>query len=172
MRFLLFSLLFSLLSLACTSEPTAPVPEPVEPEVIPEISFDDRLLLDLTNDLRTAGCTCGNEVMPPVAPLSWNERVDTAAARHAADMHRHEELSHTGSNGSDTGDRLVAAGYDWRAYAENVAYNYPDVEAVFQGWKTSPGHCRNLMNRDVREMGFARSGAYWAQVFAARSGEL
>ena len=164
--------LISILSffVACSNEPTAPAPEVAEPSENPELSFDDRLLLDLTNDLRVAGCTCGNVVMPPVEPLAWNERVDTAAARHAADMHRNDDLNHTGSNGSDTGDRLRAAGYDWRAYAENIAYNYPDVEAVFQGWRNSPGHCSNLMNADVREMGFARSGDYWAQVFAARSG--
>jgi uncharacterized protein YkwD len=59
--------------------------------------------------------------------------------------------------------------------AENVAAGDRSAEAVVQTWLASPGHCANLMNAEVRDMGIAYAfeagspkGTYWAQVFATR----
>ena len=48
---------------------------------------------------------------------------------------------------------------------------YPDtIEHIFPGGTDhrldSPGHCENIMNGNVTEMGVATSGSYWTQVFA------
>lgn len=168
----MFRALFSLVLIAfvsCAAE-TAAVPLPPEPETLEDtaLSADDRLLVDLVNELRSTGCRCGNRTYPAVAPVVWNQRLDTAAARHATDMHRNQEMTHTGSDGSSVGDRVTRTGYRWRTVAENVAWGYRDVESVFRGWKDSPGHCKNILNAEVREMGFGRSGDYWAQTFATQ----
>lgn len=42
-------------------------------------------------------------------------------------------------------------------------------EEVMKSWLKSPGHCANIMNPDVTEVGVARSGTYWTQLFAAPS---
>lgn len=66
-------------------------------------------------------------------------------------------------------DRLAAAGYEWQAWAENLAFGF-DPAAVVAGWMASPGHRANILNPTYTETGagFAldRSGRqYYAQVF-------
>ena len=81
-------------------------------------------------------------------------------------MNEHDNLSHTGSDGSDPGERLNAVGYEWSTYGENVASGYSTEKDVVEGWLDSPGHCENIMNGNVTEMGVATSSSYWTQVFA------
>ena len=106
--------------------------------------------------------------MPPVEPVSWSNELAQAAAGHSRDMKARKYFSHKSRNGKDPGDRIRAAGYNWRAYGENIAYNYADEQTVVDGWLKSPNHCRNIMNKNFREMGVARSGEYWVQDFGAR----
>jgi len=42
-------------------------------------------------------------------------------------------------------------------------------EEVMKSWLKSPGHCANIMNPNVTEVGVARSGNYWTQLFATPS---
>lgn len=123
-------------------------------------------LLDLVNDLRQSGCRCGSAYMPPVPVLSWQADLQLAAERHARDMARRAELDHTGSDGSDVAGRVSDTGYPWRTVGENIAWGYRTADSVFDGWRGSPGHCRNLMQAGFRHMGLARSGTYWVQTLA------
>jgi uncharacterized protein YkwD len=124
-------------------------------------------LLKLVNDVRAAGCNCGNEYFAPVGPVSWNEQLEKAALDHSIYMNNNNVLSHTGANNSDPGQRIEAAGYNWMTYGENVASGYPDEASVIEGWIKSPGHCKNIMNGKFVHMAVARSGDYWTQEFAA-----
>lgn len=130
-----------------------------EPEEAP---FESRML-SAVNALRESGCRCGSRWMPPAPPLSWNGQLARAAQRHADDMYRNGFFNHRGSDGSDMAQRISEAGYRWRAVAENIAWGHPDVAAVVQGWKDSPGHCENMMDGEYTEMGAARAGMYWVQ---------
>ncbi|MEQ8704037.1 MAG: CAP domain-containing protein [Phaeodactylibacter sp.] len=121
-------------------------------------------MLKAVNDLRARGCRCGSAQMPPVPPLSWDDRLTTAAQRHAGDMARRDFFSHQGSDGSTFSKRASDAGYRWRNIGENIAYNYPDAVTVVQGWQESPAHCKNMMSADFRQMGAAVYGGYWVQV--------
>lgn len=123
-------------------------------------------LLNAVNELRAQGCRCGNQDMPPVAPVQWNTKIAAAAREHSDDMQRNQYFDHTGTDGSEAGDRLTRNGYPWQTYGENLALGYPSANAVFQGWKDSAGHCKNMMKASFREMGAARAGDYWTQVFA------
>jgi len=122
-------------------------------------------MLEEVNKLRRSGCNCGEDTMPPVPDLVWNEQLEKAAGRHAKDMSGNNLSGHTGSNGSSPFDRISDAGYHWSACGENVAYGYASVKDVVAGWKTSPGHCRNMMDAGFRELGAAREGTYWVQDF-------
>lgn len=124
------------------------------------------LILSLVNDNRRNGCRCGGVAMPPVAPLSLNAKLTAAARIHSADQARMQRMQHKGSDGSNVGDRVTRAGYTWQRVGENVAWNYPDAEAVMAGWLGSAGHCQNLMNANFTEMGMAETDLYWTQVFA------
>jgi uncharacterized protein YkwD len=146
-----------------------PVFDQVDDDVVtPSGDFDDisQRTLELVNQVRSEGCKCGTQNMPPVASLSLNTMLTTAARTHSADQAQMKRMQHQGSDGSNVGNRLTRAGYNWRAVAENVAWNYPDVDAVFAGWLSSPGHCLNIMNANYTLMGMAEEDLYWTQVFA------
>jgi len=117
--------------------------------------------VDLVNAERAkAGCS----------PVTLEARLTQAAQAHSEDMAAHQNMSHTGSDGSSPGDRITRAGYDWRAYGENVAYGYATPEQVMDAWMNSPGHRANILDCDYQEIGVghAQPGDYWTQDFAAR----
>jgi uncharacterized protein YkwD len=126
------------------------------------------LILQLVNNVRKSGCNCGSTIMPPVAPVTWNDLLSKAAYDHSLDMQSKNYFDHTGLNGSNPGTRISAAGYSWRAYGENIAKGYPSETEVVNGWINSEGHCKNIMNANFKEMGAGRAGAYWTQEFGTR----
>ncbi|MFH8800755.1 CAP domain-containing protein [Streptomyces sp. NPDC017936] len=99
--------------------------------------------------------------------LTVNAKLTTAAQSHSADMASHKTMSHTGSDGSDPGQRITRAGYNWSTYGENVAYGYSTPEQVMAGWMSSPGHKKNILNCGFKEIGvgLAQPGNYWTQDF-------
>ncbi|MEU9031284.1 CAP domain-containing protein [Streptomyces sp. NPDC048383] len=101
--------------------------------------------------------------------LTVNEKLTKAAQDHSADMAAHSNMSHTGSDGSDPGQRITRAGYQWRTYGENVAYGYDTAAKVMEGWMNSPGHKRNILDCSFKEIGIglAQPGQYWTQSFGA-----
>ncbi len=103
--------------------------------------------------------------------VTYDARLGAAAAGHANDMLRNGFFSHTGSNGSSVGDRVTAAGYQWRTVGENIARGQPDEEAVLQAWVNSPGHQRNNVNPAFEDFALAKAGSgsqqYWVVVLAA-----
>lgn len=131
-------------------------------------SVNKATLLRLVNDIRKKGCNCGDTFMPPVPAVSWNNQLARAAFGHSSDMDKKDYFSHTAPDGSDPGTRLEAAGYKWKAYGENIAYNYTDEEAVVEGWLKSVNHCKTIMSSKFKEMGAGRSGVYWTQDFGRK----
>ncbi|MEV7390045.1 MULTISPECIES: CAP domain-containing protein [unclassified Streptomyces] len=100
--------------------------------------------------------------------LTLNTTLTKVAQAHSEDMALHQNMSHSGSDGSSPGDRITAAGYTWSAYGENVAYGYATPEQVMAGWMASPGHKANILNCSFKEIGvgLAQPGSYWTQDFA------
>ncbi len=121
-------------------------------------------MLALVNEIRAEGCRCGNQNMPPVPALKWNPKLERAAKRHVDDMLEQDFFSHQGSDGSSVGQRASDAGYSWTGIAENIAYGYPDMASVIQGWKDSPGHCKNMMKASYEHLGMAGREGYWVMV--------
>ncbi|GGM14764.1 CAP domain-containing protein [Micromonospora yangpuensis] len=119
-------------------------------------------VLSLVNQERAkAGCD----------PVRSESRLATAAQRHSEDQADHQNMSHTGSDGSNVGQRLDRAGYPWSTYGENVAINRPSADAVMEAWMNSTGHRNNILNCDFTQLGVGMatnsSGTYWTQNFAA-----
>ncbi len=137
-----------------------------EPAPRPEQLTVSQELLALVNQARAAGVTCGDERMPPVPALSVAPQLVIAAAAHSEDMLAMGVLTHTGSDGSGPGERIARTGYQATTWGENAAAGYTSVQSVMNGWLTSSGHCRNLMNSRFSEFGAGRAGNYWTQVFA------
>ncbi|MFD0986020.1 CAP domain-containing protein [Methyloligella solikamskensis] len=107
-------------------------------------------------------------------PLAVSAKLNKAAMVQAEDIAKRGRLDHNGSDGSTAGDRVKRAGYDSALTAENIAAGQRSFEEVFQGWKKSPAHNRNLLLADAKDMGIAVAFApnsgfkvFWALVLAA-----
>lgn len=147
--------------------------------------------LEVINEARAEGRECGEYgYFPPAPPVSWNDHLYASALEHSKDMAISDTFSHTGSGtssdvtaqalhpgeGSSVSERIEYNGYgDWQRYGENIAAGTVMDEAseAMKGWLNSPGHCKNIMNPDFKEVGMAvyyfedsHYKHYWTQDFA------
>lgn len=101
--------------------------------------------------------------------LTVNAKLTAAAQAHSADMAAHQNMSHTGSDGSSPDQRIQRAGYVATSYGENIAYGYSTPESVMAAWMSSAGHKRNILDCSFKEIGvgLAQPGDYWTQDFGA-----
>lgn len=129
------------------------------------------------NAVRSVGRNCGANFYPATTPLAWNDKLTQAAEGHsvytANAAAAGQAPSHTGAGGSTVGGRVTATGYVWQYVGENIAGGQDTVDAVFDAWIGSPGHCANLMSPNFTEYGFACAfnsasiyRTHWTQVFA------
>jgi uncharacterized protein YkwD len=101
--------------------------------------------------------------------LTLQPLLNQAAQAHADTMVSTGQFSHV-INGLGPADRVTAAGYSWRAVAENIAYGYSTPAAVMTGWMNSSGHRANILGANYTELGVgmlkdSQGRAYWVQVF-------
>lgn len=120
-------------------------------------------MLAEVNQYRLNGCNCGNVRMKPVSALTWNDALAASAAEHAIDMHRQGYFDHKSRDGRNYPGRIKEKGYDWEIVAENIAYGQKNIAQVVSDWMASPGHCFNIMNPGIKQMGVAKKGGYWVQ---------
>ncbi|MGI9554021.1 MAG: CAP domain-containing protein, partial [Thermodesulfobacteriota bacterium] len=155
-----------------------PPPPPTNPPPTSGNGVTTPGMLALVNNVRAQGRNCGSQFFPSAPPLTWSNTIANSALVHSNDMANVIELlSHTGSDGSNAGQRLTAQGYNWRTWGENIAITggtSGTINSAVNLWVTSPGHCSNMMNPNYTEMGaatafgfnktFQASGDYWTLV--------
>ncbi|MCL6285243.1 CAP domain-containing protein [Ruegeria sp. 2012CJ41-6] len=115
----------------------------------------ERLMLDLINQERAkAG----------VDPLKLELRLNDSAEDYSEDMLEQDFFSHTGQDGSDPGDRMREAGFQFSGswtWGENIAWQSErgatgiadDVANLHQGLMNSPGHRANILNPNFEVIG-------------------
>ena len=98
-------------------------------------------------------------------PLALNSALTTAARGHSDWMLTNAVQSHIGAGGSDGGQRMTDAGYDWWGWGENIfsyANNVIHGHAGFEidwgeggsgGMQSPRGHRDNIHDPDFREIG-------------------
>lgn len=150
-------------------------PMPDLAALLPEWEEAGRAVLAATNAARAVPRLCGDAHFGAAPPVAWNAALARAARAHSLDMARHRTFSHRGSDHSEVGARARREGYGWRSIGENISFGQRAAEEAVEGWISSPGHCANLMNPLMTEMGAAyalrpppRQAAYWTQVFGTR----
>mgnify|MGYP001610719690 CR=1 FL=1 len=128
------------------------------------------------NAIRAAGANCRSAgVFAAAPPLQWNDKLALAATNHASDMGAKNYFSHTSQDGRTPGDRVNAANYEWSALAENIAAGQVGLPAVMTSWVGSDGHCANLMDPQLKDVGLAcvsaaksnTYGTYWVMDLGA-----
>lgn len=131
----------------------------------PDLPAVERLIIEGTNAFRR------EQGMDALAANAGLQR----AARYFADyMARTDRYGHQ-ADGAEPADRATRHGYDWCQVSENISYQY--TSATFgttelagryvEGWKRSPGHRKNMVDRDDVHMAVAvarsrESGRYYA----------
>ncbi|MEU6961887.1 sigma-70 family RNA polymerase sigma factor [Streptomyces chrestomyceticus] len=154
------------------SEPAAPAPRPssAAPAPVPAAGsgsggsvFAQQVTALVNSERAKQGCS----------PVRANDQLVTAARRHSQDMDARNYFDHTSPDGTDPGDRIMAAGYRWSTYGENIARGQRSADEVMKSWMNSPGHRANILNCDFKEIGIGThdtsGGPTWTQVFGARS---
>ncbi len=108
----------------------------------------------------------GSKKLPELRP---NATLDAAAALYAAYLAEHDGMGHT-ADGKTPAKRVSAQGYRWCFVAENVwgGWRKPDTmlaaevaAKAMDGWKKSPAHNANLLEKHVRDLGIG--AAAWKQ---------
>lgn len=148
----------------------SPAPDPLQ--LLPSAASAAQEVLAATNAARAQGRKCGDSWMDAAPPLVWNQQLAAAALAHSQDMARQPYFSHVNKQGQQATQRAEAQGYAWRAIAENISRGQNSAQEAVAGWVNSPGHCSNLMNPRLTEMGAGLAihqarhpTAYWTQVF-------
>jgi uncharacterized protein YkwD len=113
-----------------------------------------------------------------LAALTVNPRLEAAAQRLADHMARTGVFGHE-ADGRTVSQRVELQGYQWTFVAENIAFQQPaaaDTQTAatqfMDQWLRSPGHSRNIVAPQAREIGAATAvspagATYAVQVFAA-----
>ena len=145
----------------------APLPTPNDAALLESV-------VERLNQIRTEGGRCGGNEFPPGEPLTRSKALDEAARAHAKDMASNSFLAHTGSDGSNPGERAARSGYDWQVVAENVASGQTSADDIAATWLESAGHCENLRDAKYTETGIAYAlnpgdgrDIYWVQLYAS-----
>lgn len=104
-------------------------------------------------------------------PLVEDPALVDAARSHSLDQAAMQSMTHTGSNGSNAGDRIASAGFAASTWGENVAAGYGSTTAVMDGWMSSHGHRENILGTAFTAIGVASARAgdgtlYWTMVLA------
>lgn len=115
----------------------------------------------------------GERVNAGLAPYAVHPAVSLAAQSHSDDMAAHAQLSHTGSDGSNTGDRLTRQSFSWVTWGENIAAGQTTAQQAVSAWMKSSGH-RPQMLGTYQFAGVGVAAApdgtlYWTLVVASGS---
>ena len=85
--------------------------------------------------------------------LAFDAHLHDLAQEHSENMQTSGVMSHDGFT-----ERYNRSGY--RVCMENVGWNYPSPEAMFDGWRNSAGHNANMLDSRIDWAGGSRVGAY------------
>ena len=117
----------------------------------------ERYSLDLNQGLEADTIS-----IDPKQPLAFNSLLIDASRAHSQWMLDNNTFSHTGIEGSNAGDRIENAGYEFTgswSWGENLAITQgiSDIDASVSGQYESlfesPGHRKNIFKDSYREIG-------------------
>lgn len=130
-------------------------------------------VLQLVNEERKQGGSCGGESFTAAAALQMDPTLTCAARLHSQDMVDQGYFSHTSLDGRSPFDRMRDLGFEGFPSAENIAAGQSSPEAVVQTWMQSPGHCANILSSQSTHLGvgYVQGGSYghmWTQTFGRK----
>jgi uncharacterized protein YkwD len=123
---------------------------------------EERKFLKLINDYRGRN---------GAGKLTLHNSLGAAAEAHSRDMAKKNYFRH-----SNTKKLIARHGYkNWTAYGENIAAGQKTANEVFDDWRKSNAHDKNMRSKQFTEIGIARAykknsryGWYWTTIFGDR----
>ena len=148
-----------------TSTPTATA---TVASIPPDDLSNEQSIADLINQQRTANS------LPSLTLVS---ELTQAARRHSRDMADNDFESHTGSDGTDGGQRISAAGYEWSTWGEIIGWGFGgDTASMLNWWMNSPDHRPTILSNSYDDFGVGYAinagsewGHYWTVNFGKRA---
>lgn len=108
-------------------------------------NMTDSGLLDATNKARKDN---------GIESLQYNALLDKAAQAKADDMAARNYWSHNTPDGKEPWVFIDATNYKYFKAAENLAYGFDDSNSAVIGWMNSPSHRANILDSQLKEVGF------------------
>ncbi len=99
--------------------------------------------------------------------LAFQEDLNRAAAWKSSDMIKTKDINHTDSARRNFPERIKDCGYHWSSAVENLASTDPqNPQGVFDAWKKSSIHNKNMLCKECTQIGLATEKAangefYW-----------
>ncbi|USG66366.1 CAP-associated domain-containing protein [Brevibacillus ruminantium] len=117
----------------------------------------EKQVLDLVNAIR---------YRYKLPTIEWNEQAAQVARGHSRDMLQHDFFDHvSATTGMDPFARLRKAGLSYSMAGENIAAGYPDSIEAHESWMNSPGHRKNVMEKNFSHLGVGVVADYYTQAF-------
>jgi uncharacterized protein YkwD len=106
-----------------------------------------------------------------LGPVSLDPELMRLASAQAHTMAAHDKLDH--NVGQPFQERIRHSSFDAGVAVENIAAGYTTLAEAFSGWRESPAHRANMLNRYVTRMGIAavyapqsRYKVFWSLILA------
>lgn len=163
-----FALAAVLTGCGMVSMPFGDKPATSVPNVPRETSVNPARAVALINDYRKS------KGRPP---LEVDSRLSAIAQETANELARRDTLRTDMHTSQGIARRLSKANYSAGRAAENLGAGYPTLVLAIDGWKSSSGHNKNLLNRQMTHAGIGLAltdkGAYhsyWVLLLAKPDG--
>jgi hypothetical protein len=91
--------------------------------------------------------------------LQLNSQLTNAAQTKAEDMATRNYWSHNTPDGRTPWTFITAAGYQFAAAGENLAYGFNSSDDIMNGWMNSTEHRTNILNKVFTQVGFGIANA-------------
>ncbi|MGN1401833.1 MAG: CAP domain-containing protein [Bacillus sp. (in: firmicutes)] len=117
---------------------------------------NERQIFDLTNIFRAR---------MGLNKVQWDEATSEVALGHSKEMHDEEYFSHVSAKEGELKDRLAKGEVKYTMAGENIAAQYVDGAAAFEGWVNSQGHREALLNKEFTHLGVGVYKKYYTQNF-------
>jgi hypothetical protein len=101
-----------------------------------------------------------------MSALSWNENLASAAKAHSEDMLKRSYFDHYSPEGTSPGERIIANGYNWSIYGENISFGHDTGVYAVESWVHSNGHRGSILRAEFSRLGVGSAGNISTQVFA------
>ena len=157
---------------------TEPTPSPTKESV--DYTSESELISE-TQTITTNNMNCYEEVLKLVnrirkdagiSPLTLDVAICQAATMRAIEMDYSDKLSHTRPNGTSYVTIFNLYNIPYKTVGENIAAGYPRASTVVEGFKNSPKHYANLIDKRYTKLGVGMSNTgigtyntYWVLLF-------